>query len=208
MFHYYVFPFAYNYLYILFKSIILFVCLNRFFISLVAMEPSCKTYVETDMVSLHYVTFIEPLAICLTEALSFDSDQFTKNSINKVIEEKTNDPFLLLQEHLSTAFFVYKKLMNYNSMICRMKFSSSSQNHKVSAKIFVNHKFYHNNFILTTKNVYTQCYIEQKLFIPQHHTRLSTSYTYLPFHPTRSHPLTIAACKKACHSRPTWILIG
>jgi hypothetical protein len=73
------------------------------------MEPSCKTYVETDMVSLHYVTFIEPLAICLTEALSFDSDQFTKNSINKVIEEKTNDPFLLLQEHLSTAFFVYKK---------------------------------------------------------------------------------------------------
>jgi hypothetical protein len=109
MFHYYVFPFAYNYLYIIFKSIILFVCLNRFFISLVAMEPSCKTYVETDMVSLHYVTFIEPLAICLTEALSFDSDQFTKNSINKVIEEKTNDPFLLLQEHLFTAFFVYKK---------------------------------------------------------------------------------------------------
>jgi hypothetical protein len=109
MFHYYVFPFAYNYLYIIFKSIILFVCLNRFFISLVAMEPSCKTYVETDMVSLHYVTFIEPLAICLTEALSFDSDQFTKNSIKKVIEEKTNDPFLLLQEHLSTAFFVYKK---------------------------------------------------------------------------------------------------
>jgi hypothetical protein len=106
MFHYYVFPFAYNYLYILFKSIILFVCLNRFFISLVAMEPSCKTYVKTDMVSLHYVTFIEPLAICLTEALSFDSDQFTKNSINKVIEEKTNDPFVLLQEHFFDAGFL------------------------------------------------------------------------------------------------------
>jgi hypothetical protein len=39
--------------------------------------------------------------------------------------------------------------MNYNSNIYHMKFSSSSQNHKISAKIFVNHKFYHNNFVLT-----------------------------------------------------------
>jgi hypothetical protein len=149
MSYYSVFPFAYNSLYIIFKSIILFVCLNRFFISLVAMEPSCKTYVKTDLASPHYVIFIEPLSICPMEHLSIDSDQFTKNSINKVIEEKTNDPFLLLDEHLFGAFFVYKKLMNYNSKICRMKFLSSSQNHKVSAKIFVNHKFYHNNFILT-----------------------------------------------------------
>jgi hypothetical protein len=89
MFYYSVLPFAYNYLYIIFKSIILFVCLNILFISLVAMEPSCKTYVETDLASLHYITFIESLAICPTEALSFDSNQFTKNSINKVTEEKT-----------------------------------------------------------------------------------------------------------------------
>jgi hypothetical protein len=96
MFYYFVFPFAYNYLYIIFKLIILFVCLNRLFISLVAMDPSCKTYVKNDLISLHYVTFIELLAISPTETPSFDSDQFTDNSINEVIEEKTNDPFLLL----------------------------------------------------------------------------------------------------------------
>jgi hypothetical protein len=75
--------------------------------------------------------------------------QKTSASIKKVIEENTNDPFLLLEEHFFTAFLVHKKLMNYNSKICRMKFLSSSQNHKVSGKIFVNHKFYHNNFTLT-----------------------------------------------------------
>jgi hypothetical protein len=141
MFYYFVFPFAYNYLYIIFKLIILFVYLNRLFISLVAIDPSCKTYVENDLISLHYVTFIELLAICPTETLSFDSDQFTNNSINEVIEEKTNDPFLLLEEHFFTAFLVYKKLMNYNLKIYRMKFSTPSQR-----------------------------YMEQKLFIPQHHT--------------------------------------
>jgi hypothetical protein len=124
MFYYFVFPFAYNYLYIIFKLIILFVCLNRLFISLVAMDPSCKTYVKNDLISLHYVTFIELLAICPTETPSFDSDQFTDNSINEVIEEKTNDPFLLLEEHFFTAFLVYKKLMNYNLKIYRMKFST------------------------------------------------------------------------------------
>jgi hypothetical protein len=56
--------------------------------SLVAMDHFCKTYVETDLASLHYITFIEPLTICPMEAKSFDSDQFTNNSINKVIEEK------------------------------------------------------------------------------------------------------------------------
>jgi hypothetical protein len=39
--------------------------------------------------------------------------------------------------------------MSYNSKIYRMKFSSSSQNHNISAKIFVDHKFYHDKFIRT-----------------------------------------------------------
>jgi hypothetical protein len=39
---------------------------------LVAMDSSCKTYVKTDLASLHYVTFIEPLVVCPTEALSFE----------------------------------------------------------------------------------------------------------------------------------------
>jgi hypothetical protein len=36
---------------------------------LVAMDSSCKTYVKTNLASLHYVTFIELLAVCPTEAL-------------------------------------------------------------------------------------------------------------------------------------------
>jgi hypothetical protein len=114
-----------------------------------AINPSCKAYVKTNLTSLHHVTFIELLGICPTEALSFDSDQFTNNSINMVIEEKTSDPFVLLEEYFFATFLVYKKLMNYNSKIYHMKFSSSSQNHKVSAKIFMNNKFYHDKFILT-----------------------------------------------------------
>jgi hypothetical protein len=57
------------------------------------MNSSCKTYVETDLASLYYVTFIAPLAVCPTEALSIDYDQFTNNTINKVIEEKNEQLF-------------------------------------------------------------------------------------------------------------------
>jgi hypothetical protein len=57
------------------------------------MDSSCKTYVETDLASLYYVTFIAPLAVCPTEALSIDYDQFTNNTINKVIEEKSEQLF-------------------------------------------------------------------------------------------------------------------
>jgi hypothetical protein len=39
--------------------------------------------------------------------------------------------------------------MSYNSKIYRMKFSSSSHNHNISANIFVDHKFYHDKFIRT-----------------------------------------------------------
>jgi hypothetical protein len=83
------------------------------FISLVAMDSFCKTYVEIDLTSLQYVTFIEPLAVCPTEALSFDSNQFTNNINNKVIEEKMNDPFVLLEEHFFTTFLVYKKAYEF-----------------------------------------------------------------------------------------------
>jgi hypothetical protein len=103
--------FAYNSLYIIFKSIIKFFCLSRLFISLVAMDSSCKTYVETDLISLHYVTFIEPLVVYPTEALSFDSDEFMNNNINKVIEEKTNESFVLLNEHFFIDFLVHKKTL-------------------------------------------------------------------------------------------------
>jgi hypothetical protein len=88
----------------------MFVCFNKLFISLVAMDHCYKIYIKTELTSLHYVTFIESLAIGPTEALSFDSDQFTNNSINKVIEEKTNDPFLLLEEHFFIAFLCIKNL--------------------------------------------------------------------------------------------------
>jgi hypothetical protein len=150
MFYYSVSPFAYNSLYIIFKSIIIFVCLNKLFMSLVTMNHFCKTYAETDLTLLHYITFIKPLAICPTEALSFDSDQFMNNSINKVIEEKKSITLLCSLKNISSLlFWCIKNLMNYNSKICRTKFSNSSQNHKVRAKIFVNNKFYHVKFILT-----------------------------------------------------------
>jgi hypothetical protein len=74
------------------------------------MDSSYKIHVETDLASLHYVTFIELLAICPTNALSFESDQFTNNNINKVIEDKINEPFILNEEHFFTAFLVLKTL--------------------------------------------------------------------------------------------------
>jgi hypothetical protein len=77
------------------------------------MDSSCKTYVEIDLTSLHYVTFIGPHVICPTDALSFDSDQFANNTINKVIEEKMNDSFMLLEEHYFTDFWVYKKTYEF-----------------------------------------------------------------------------------------------
>jgi hypothetical protein len=67
------------------------------------MDPFCKSCVKIDLALLHYVTFIKPLVVFPMKALSFDSEQFTNNSINKVIEEKTNNPFLLLEEHIFAA---------------------------------------------------------------------------------------------------------
>jgi hypothetical protein len=45
-----------------------------------------------------------------TESLSFGSEQFMNNSINKLIEEKINDPFLLLEEHYFTTVLLHNKI--------------------------------------------------------------------------------------------------
>jgi hypothetical protein len=73
------------------------------------MDPFCNSYAGTDLTSLHYVTFIEPLAVLPMEVLSLDSEQFVNNSMNKVIEGKINAPFVLLEEHFFAAIMLYKK---------------------------------------------------------------------------------------------------
>jgi hypothetical protein len=73
----------------MFKLILLFICLNKLFVYLVPMDCFCKTNNETDLATLHYMAFIEPLTVFPMEALSFDSEQFTNDSINKVIEAET-----------------------------------------------------------------------------------------------------------------------
>jgi hypothetical protein len=67
------------------------------------MDHCCKSCVKTNLASLHYATFIEPLTVRPIEALSFDSEQFANNSI-KVIEAKNRNPFLLSKEHFSPLF--------------------------------------------------------------------------------------------------------
>jgi hypothetical protein len=106
----------------MFKLILLFICLNKLFVSLVPMDRFCKINTKTDVTTLHYVAFIEPLTIFPTEALSFDSKQFTNNFINKVIEVERTDPFLLIEEHFITAVFCIEKSMKLNLNLCPMKF--------------------------------------------------------------------------------------
>jgi hypothetical protein len=83
------------------KRNFLFICLNRLYIYFMAMDPFRNLYNDTNLASLHYITFIEPLAVLPTEVLSFDSEEFTNNSMKNVIEGKINVPFIL-EEH----FFV------------------------------------------------------------------------------------------------------
>jgi hypothetical protein len=104
------------------KSIILLISLNKLFISYVAMDRFYKSNTETDLTTLHYVTFIESLVVSPMEDLSFESEWFTNNSINKVIEAKTNEHFVLLEENLFVAPLLYKKIMESYSKTCRMKF--------------------------------------------------------------------------------------
>jgi hypothetical protein len=76
----------------------------------VAMDHFCKLNTKTDLGTLHYVTFIESLVVSLMEALSFESEKFINNSINKVIEAKINEHFILLEENLFVAALLYKKI--------------------------------------------------------------------------------------------------
>jgi hypothetical protein len=87
------------------------------------MDPFHKSCVTTDLASLHYVTFIESLAIFSTKTLSFDSEQFKNVSINKEIDSKIEDPFLLLDEHFFATDLVYKKV-KFNLKGYHMRFSS------------------------------------------------------------------------------------
>jgi hypothetical protein len=73
------------------------------------MDQFYKSCVKTDLASLHYVTFIEPLAVFPTEVVSFTPEQFTNHSINKVVQSETKDHFLLLEEHIFAIVLVYKK---------------------------------------------------------------------------------------------------
>jgi hypothetical protein len=140
--------FSYISLYVVFKSITMFIYLNRLFISLVAMDTFCKSYGATDLASLHYVIFIESFAILRMEVVSFDFEQSTNNSIDKMIEEKTDDPFCSLKNISLPPFCCIKKLMKFNSKTYHVTFWSTSLNCKVSATSFVHNKFYHNKFIL------------------------------------------------------------
>jgi hypothetical protein len=99
----------------------LFLCLNRVLLSLMKMDHFYKSYAKTDLASLHYVTFIESLAIFSTEALSFDFDDFTVNFMKKVIEGNINNSFILLEEHFFDAILLYKKIMRWNLKTCHMK---------------------------------------------------------------------------------------
>jgi hypothetical protein len=65
------------------------------------MDPFCKAYIEIDLASL---------AVMPTESLSFGYERFMNNSINKMIEEKINDPFLLLKEHFFTIVLLRNKI--------------------------------------------------------------------------------------------------
>jgi hypothetical protein len=67
-------------------------------IYLMIMNTSCISYPDTDLVWLHYITFIELIAISPDEALSYDSKQFMNTYMNKLIEAKSKEPFLLFKE--------------------------------------------------------------------------------------------------------------
>jgi hypothetical protein len=53
---------------------------------LLAMGSFYKSCTETDFATLHYVTFMEPFGVFLTDVMSFDSKQFTNNSIIEKFE--------------------------------------------------------------------------------------------------------------------------
>jgi hypothetical protein len=44
-----------------------------------------------------------------SKSLSFDSESFMTNFMKKMIERKTNDHFILLEEYFFTVVMLYKK---------------------------------------------------------------------------------------------------
>jgi hypothetical protein len=74
------------------------------------MDPFCKSYVKVDLSSLHYVTFIESFVVMPTKSLSLSPEQFMNNSINKLIKEKINDPFLLVEQHFFITVLLHNKI--------------------------------------------------------------------------------------------------
>jgi hypothetical protein len=81
-------------------------------------------------------------------SLSFNLKHFMINSMKKVIEGKTNDPFIVLEEHFFVAFMLYKKIMRCNLKTSYIRYLISFSNRKVSDKSFMHNKVYHINFII------------------------------------------------------------
>jgi hypothetical protein len=92
-----------------------------------------KSYIDTDLASLHYITFIEPFTVSPKEVLSFDSKQFMNTSINKLIETKDKDTFLLFEEHLFESVLVYRKSYDVH-------FEDLSNEYLLSTKRFEHNK--------------------------------------------------------------------
>jgi hypothetical protein len=86
-----------------------------------------------DLASLHYVIFIEPLTFPPSEALCFDSEQFTNTSINKLIEAKPKGPFMIFEEYFFTNVFVYRK--SYVVQFKDLSNEDSSQDHRIISNV-------------------------------------------------------------------------
>jgi hypothetical protein len=141
-FFYFLLIFSYHSLYILLRSIILFICLNRLYIFFMAMNTFFKSFADTDLAWLRYVIFIEPIAVSLNEAISFNSELFmnTVPSSTSSLKQKSKTISCSLKNISSQAFWCIENLMTFNLMTCRMKISSFSQNYRVSTKRFIHNK--------------------------------------------------------------------
>jgi hypothetical protein len=82
------------------------------------------------------------------------------NSISEVIEVKINNHFVLLKNMSSMPFYC-KKTYEVQFENMSHEVLSSSQKYKVSAKIFIHNKVYHNKFILII--LVLQIYVLSKL---------------------------------------------
>jgi hypothetical protein len=143
------------------------------------MDHFYKSCVETDLASLHYVTFVEPLTVLPTEALSFDSNEFMNNSINKLIQEEKKNPFLLPMNILSPRFWCTKKYevqfeeLSYKvlrvllinlKLLLKYLFVTRFTTSSYSFRLVVIYQDYFNNF--DRRNVYTLNLYETKVIYP------------------------------------------